>query len=94
MALTVVEHALDMRRERHIGEQVLGEQPFAFVEIGSRETHPGFGEAHVSLRNFGETQQLQRLQYRKQIVDLHLQLVGQGREICAAVVGFRRQCLN
>src|SRR6266700_7579671 len=50
----LVEHALDMRGERHIGDQVLGEQPLAFIEIGSRETHAGFGEADIAFGDFGE----------------------------------------
>ncbi len=93
MARAFVEHALDVRGERHVSDEVLREQPLAFVEIGTREPHPGFREPDIALGDFGEAQQLQRFQDGKQIIDLHLQLSSQRREIGATVVGFRRHCL-
>ena len=79
-----------MGGERHIGEQLALEQPLALVDRGIGELPAGIGEADVAALDLGETQHLQRLGDREQVVDLHVQSEPRSRQVGLAVVGRRR----
>ena len=53
--------------------------------LGVGELAAGIGQPDVAAVDLGEAQQLQRLGDRKQIVDLHVQLLGQRGQVGLAV---------
>ena len=80
-----VEHPLDQRGQRHVGDKVLGEEVLAVLQVALGEAAAGWGELDVALRDLGEAQQLQCLGDREEVVDLEVQLLGQRRQVGAAV---------
>ena len=87
VARPLVEHPLDVRGERNVGEQLVAEQLLALVDVHVDEALADRRELDVAFGEFGQLQQLQGFAEREEIVDLELQRVGQMRQVGLAVVG-------
>ena len=87
MVGALLQHAADVGGERHIGQKLALEELLAVVRARFGELLAGIGELDVAAFDLGEVQHLQRLGDREQIVDFHLQLVGDHRQVGLAVVG-------
>ena len=87
MARPLVENASDQTRNRHVGKEVVAKDPLAGIDIRLDEVAAVFGKVHVAVGHIREAQELQRLDHRKQIVDLHLQGGGDVGQIGLTVIG-------
>ena len=85
----LIEHPAHVRGQRHVGQQVAGKDALALIALGVAKRAAGVGELQVAAFELGEAQHLQGLGHRKQLVDFHLQIGGDFRQIGHAVVGRR-----
>src|SRR5260370_20890157 len=55
---SLVEHMLDVSRQRHVGQKVLLEQPLALIEVEAHEELPRPSQTEIAFRHLGKTKEL------------------------------------
>ncbi len=94
MRRTLVQNPANMGRQRYVIQQMAQENPLAFIEVGLGERQSVLGELQVASLQLGEAQHLQGFRHREQLVDLHLKVRGDFRQIGGPVEGSRRHRLH
>ena len=87
MAAALIENPANVRGERDVSQQVSREEVLALVALTTGECRACLRQADIAALYLREAQHLQRLRHPQEVVDLHVQVLGDQRQVRFAVVG-------
>src|SRR5229473_3104457 len=90
----LIEYPADQAHDRHIVDEMFGEQFFPGVGLKMSKALAGIRQHQIALAQLGKSQQLKGFTEVEDLVGLELQAAGENGQVGVAVIGWPRERLD